>query len=175
MRYLIDGYNLAHALGLLRGRMGPSEVEVARRSLLVQLLEYHRGEAGNVTVVFDAGRAPPGTPARLDHQGLLVLNALRQQADDLIEDLIEHDSLPRQLAVVSDDRRLKDAARRRHCLALGCLDYLEQIQAPRPTSRPTPPPADAGDKPEGLSSEEAREWCRRFGVTEEPEEDSPGW
>jgi predicted RNA-binding protein with PIN domain len=174
MRYLIDGYNLAHAMGLLRGRVAPAAVEVARRSLLVHLLEYHHREPGNVTVVFDASRAPPGTADRLDYQGIHVLNALHEQADDLIEDLIHREPQPRQLTVVSDDRRLKDAARHRQCVALGCFDYLEKVQYAPPQVPLVKRPAEGNDKPPELSAEEVQEWCRQFGVTEEPE-DRPGW
>src|SRR5258708_4218606 len=102
MRYLIDGYNLAHALGLLRGKVAPAVVEVARRSLLIRLLEAPGLDPTTVTVVFDAQRAPPGTTDRQTYQGIRVLNALRQQADDLIEELIEEETQPRQLAVVSN-------------------------------------------------------------------------
>jgi len=174
MRYLIDGYNLAHAMGLLRGRVAPAAVAVARRSLLVHLLEYHHRESADVTVVFDASRAPPGTAARLDYHGIHILNALHEQADDLIEDQIQHDPLPRQLTVVSDDHRLKDAARRRHCVALGCLDYLEQMQRGPPAPGRVKPPVEVNDKPDSLSAEEVQEWCRQFGVKDEPE-DRPGW
>lgn len=54
MRYLIDGYNLAYALGILHGKVAPAGVEVARRSLLIKLLEAPGLDAPSVTVVFDA-------------------------------------------------------------------------------------------------------------------------
>ena len=172
MRYLIDGYNLAYALGILHGKVAPAGVEVARRSLLIKLLEAPGLDAPSVTVVFDAQRAPPGTPARQHYQGIHILNALGQQADDLIEELIEHEAQPRQLTVVSNDHRIKDAARRGHCVPLGCLDFLEEIQKRRPASR-TAPANDAGEKPDSLSPQELQLWYKQFGVEEGeiPEED----
>ena len=139
MRYLIDGYNLLHAMGVLAGRVGPHGLEKARLALLGRLLALHADDPGRVTVVFDAARARAGAEREQEYNGLHILYALREEADDVIEAIIRRESTPRQLTVVSDDRRLKEAARRRQCPALGCLDYLEQVG--RPTSPPHPCPS----------------------------------
>jgi hypothetical protein len=157
MRYVIDGYNLLYAMGLVHARMGPHGLEKARLALLGRLAGSGRA---TVTVVFDAGHAPPGAQPEQDHQGVRVLFALHREADDLIEELIGQDSAPRGLTVVSDDRRVRRAARRRHCPVLGCIDFIEQF------SRPTPPPGTLPDespaKPQGVSREEAQHWLREF-------------
>jgi predicted RNA-binding protein with PIN domain len=173
MRYLIDGYNLAHALGVLRGKVPVGAVELARRSLLIRLLQAPGFRAYATTVVFDAQRAPPGTPAEQRQLGVRLLFALGRQADDLIEELIEADADPRQLTVVSSDRRLREAARRRHARSLRCLEYWEAIErAPAgPPSGPHQPDAEA--KPEELTSQELRDWYQRFGVQEN--DDDPGF
>jgi hypothetical protein len=163
MRYVIDGYNLLHAVGLLRGKAGPRGLEKARRALLGRLHGSLGPEAAAVTVVFDAARAPAGNPAQEDNQWIHVRYTLRREADDLIEDLIRQDSAPRQLTVISDDRRIRDAARRRRCPVLGCLDYLEELQRRRPQPGPRPePPA----KPDHLSAAEARRWLEEFADVE---------
>ena len=54
MLYLIDGYNLLHAMGVLRGRVGPTGLEKARRRLLGLLHGSYGDESCRVTVVFDA-------------------------------------------------------------------------------------------------------------------------
>jgi hypothetical protein len=156
MRYVIDGYNLLYALGLLHPKAGPHALEKARLALLGRLAAS--GETA-VTVVFDAGRAPPGAPAEQDHQGVRVLFALRREADDLIEELIGQDSAPRGLTVVSDDRRVRQAARRRHCPVLGCLDFIERLGRPTP---PAAPAEEAPAKPSGVSRAEAQHWLREF-------------
>jgi len=157
MRYVIDGYNLLYATGLLHARTGPHGLEKARLALLGRLVGS--GEA-EVTVVFDAGHAPPGAPAEKDHQGVRVLFALKREADDLIEELIGQDSAPRRLTVVSDDHRVQQAARRRRCPVLGCLDFIEQLG--RPTPPPAAPPEEATAKPSGVSRAEAQQWLREF-------------
>lgn len=159
MFYLIDGYNLLHALGMVRRQLEPAGLERARRALLEFLKKAHGEEASAVTVVFDAAKAPPGVPAHLEYQGIQVLFAVHQdQADDLIELLIQQETRPAQLMVVSDDRRLQQAARRRSCVALGCLDYLDRLQ-----ERPRPPSAvEKAAKPVRVSPEEMEHWLHEF-------------
>jgi len=159
MRYLIDGYNLLHAMGVLLGRVGPHGLEKARLALLGRLIALHGDEIGQVTVVFDARNAPPGAAPQDEYRGVHILYALHEEADDVIEALIHKETAPRQLTVVSDDHRLKEAARRGRCLAVGCLDYLELARRPAPT----PPSADGSAKPQGVSAEEARRWLAEFG------------
>jgi predicted RNA-binding protein with PIN domain len=160
MRYLIDGYNLLHAMGLLLGKVGPHGLEKARLALLGRLHGRYGADAGRVTVVFDASRAPPGAAAEMDYNGVQVRFALREEADDVIEELIRTDSSPRRLTVVSDDHRLQNAARRRHCPVLGCLDFLDELSRPRPAAAGRP---KAPAKPEAVSRADLRRWMDAFG------------
>ena len=160
MRYLIDGYNLLHATGDLVGRTErPHGLEKARLALLARLIALHGADVGCVTVVFDALNAPAGSQPQQDYKGVHVLYALREEADDLIETLIRQESSPRQLTIVSDDHRLKDAARHGKCPSLGCLDYLEQAGRPAPKA----PAADGAVKPQAISAEETQQWLAEFG------------
>jgi predicted RNA-binding protein with PIN domain len=159
MRYLIDGYNLLHAMGLLGGKVGPRGLEKARQSLLGRLLDNHEPDAASVTVVFDAARSPRGTTPEEDYQGIHVCFAVNGSADDAIEDRIQREATPRQLTVVSDDRRLQQAARRRRCLVLGCMEYLDHVERLRQQKTPKP---EASAKPERVSTDETRHWLREF-------------
>jgi predicted RNA-binding protein with PIN domain len=163
MPVLIDGYNLLFALGWIRGRRGgPAALEKARRHLLGLLSGVYGPEAGTVTVVFDAANAPAGVADYEIYQGVHVRYARRrEQADDLIEEAIRRDSAPRRLTIVSDDRRLQKAARRRQCVALSCADYVDELErrrGARGRRRTDRPP-----KPEAVSPEESRHWLREFG------------
>ena len=52
------------------------------------------------TVVFDAAGAPAGSTPEHVVQGMKIYFALKgQQADDVIEELIQHDAAPKQLTV----------------------------------------------------------------------------
>jgi predicted RNA-binding protein with PIN domain len=158
--YLIDGYNLLFALGVLRKRMGPDGLEKARRNLLGVLHGSFGDESHHVTVVFDAAKPPPGVPAETTYQGIRVRFAVGvAAADDLIESLIRKASAPRHLTVVSDDHRIKDAARRRHCVVSGCGDFLKELERRR---RPPAPPGEQRAKPSGVSEAEAARWLEEF-------------
>jgi predicted RNA-binding protein with PIN domain len=167
MRYLIDGYNLLHAMGLLHSKAGPHGLEKARLALLGHLCGCHRTlghgletmPQRSVTVVFDASGAPLGAVPEDEYQGIHICYALEGEADDLIEDLIQRDSTPKQLTVVSDDRRIQQAARHRRCPVLGCLDYLDAMERLRQRQ---PPPEETPAKPEGMSEDETQHWLREF-------------
>jgi hypothetical protein len=169
MWFLIDGYNLLYSMGVLRHDLGPHGLEKARLRLLGLLAgAYGPEEAARVTVVFDAARAPAGVTEVNDYHGVHVRFAGRgQEADDLIEQLIGHDSAPRQLMVVSDDHRIQHAGRRRRCAVVGCGDYLDWLAHHRHDRR-RPPPAAA--KPEQVSAAEERYWLQEFQELEEDPE-----
>lgn len=166
MPYLIDGYNLLFSTGRLAARAGRGGLEAGRKWLVVELTRAHGPDLSGVTVVFDASGAPPGTPAPERPGGLRILFARGQTADDLIEDLIRAEREPRSLTVVSDDNRIKGAARRRGCAVLGCLDYCESWAQPR---RAVAPVAAEPGKPERLSEAEKLHWLEAFGDVEDVE------
>jgi predicted RNA-binding protein with PIN domain len=168
MPYLIDGYNLLHAMGLLRGRVGPAGLEKARLGLLGLLRAVYGEEASAVRVVFDAANAPPGAAEEENYQGIHVHFAVQQeQADDLIESMIRHDPAPRQLTVVSDDHRIQRAAQRRHCTVSGCAEYLDWLERHRRERRRSA--REPAPKPEQLSQEETQHWLREFaGLQNDP-------
>jgi predicted RNA-binding protein with PIN domain len=161
MAYLIDGYNLLHAMGILQGRTGPTGLEKARRRLLGLLHGTYGDRSSEVTVVFDAVNAPPDATEVQNFQGIHVRFAVRQdEADDLIEDLIQHDSAPRRLTVVSDDHRIQKAARHRHCQVVSCAEYLDGLNRSRRQHQRRPSAAPA--KPEGVSRQETQHWLEEF-------------
>jgi predicted RNA-binding protein with PIN domain len=164
--FLIDGYNLLHAMGILKGRVGPFGLEKARRGLLGLLHSTYQEESPDVTVVFDAAKALPGGPEEQEHEGIHIRWAVGgQSADDIIESLIAVSSAPKQLTVVSDDHRIQQAARRRHCKVLGCGEYLDWLENHRRERRRRSQPS--ASKPEHLSEEEAGYWLREFADLED--------
>jgi len=157
--YLIDGYNLLFALGVLvRGQ--PAALAKARRRLLDLLHEAHAGGPDALTVVFDARHPPPGLPREYDEEGIHVTFAAGDAAaDDLIEELVRRAPVPERLTVVSNDHRVREAARRRNCGVQGCAEFLDALEARR---RPAGPPHDPPAKPDGASGAETDRWLRAF-------------
>jgi predicted RNA-binding protein with PIN domain len=141
--WLIDGYNLLHALGFAPRIDRERALENARHRLLHYLHDVLGEQAPAMTIVFDAARAPRGAPAAFDFHRLHVQFAVgHAEADDLIEQLIRECPTPRSLHIVSDDRRLRKAARKRECEVMGCQDFLEHLPALKSPRSANPPPPD---------------------------------
>ncbi|MGE3819715.1 MAG: NYN domain-containing protein, partial [Isosphaeraceae bacterium] len=133
MRFLIDGYNLMYAGGLLGKRLGPEAFRRVRNRFLNQLSDALGPlDAHQTTVVFDAASAPAGVPDVGSHKGLSVVFAIDDEtADDRIEDLIRHHSHPRSLTVVSSDRRIRETASRRRATAITSERFWVSLDARR--------------------------------------------
>src|SRR4051812_35636003 len=110
--YLIDGYNLMHAVGLAPTALPTGRLEPARRRFLDWLADAAGGRA--VRVVFDAQASVAASPEQ-DHRGVRVAFAHRRTADEMIEELVGAAPRPDRLTVVSNDNQVKEAARRRGC------------------------------------------------------------
>ena len=161
MNHLIDGYNFLHALGRLGPRSTAAALQGARRWLFV-LLRPAAVAPDRITVVFDSKDTHKGSRTQEIASGVTCLYSRGQTADDLIEDLIEAEADPRGLLVVSDDNRLKLAARHGKAQGIGCLDYYERFLMARPAARAEPADKTA-EEPEEVSAEETEHWMAVFG------------
>lgn len=160
MRYLIDGYNLLYAVGLLHERAGPAGLQRARARLLGLLHGALGDQSGDATVVFDSGPNPPNFPREQEFRGVHVrFSQHPHKADDLIAQSILRESTPRRLMVVSDDHEVQRAARRRHCPVSGCIDFMAELNR----LRHSPPNPDTSHKPVALSEAELKSWLAEFG------------
>lgn len=160
MSLLIDGYNLLHAAGTDPAPHGPTSLFRERQGLLNFLgnaLEEKLRK--RTTIVFDAAGAPPGLPREMvEHAMRIVFARDVPQADALIEELIECESAPRSLLVVSSDHRLHRAARRRGAKAIDSDVWYQGIRRRRRHG-----PHKRAEKPTLPQSEaEAAYWVARF-------------
>jgi len=159
MRYLIDGYNLLYALGLARKHGGREAWDRGRRQLLDWLADRHGDAAGDVTVIFDAQKSFGGVVEET-HRGLRVLRDRGRTADDTIEDLLKEERSPETLTVVSNDARVREAAKHCGTVIRKCEEYVDAIMEPRPPISTTPV---ADEKDVQATPEETAEWLRAFG------------
>lgn len=158
MRYVIDGYNLLHHVGRLQAGRN-ANLNEARLDLLRLLQLRYSGTPDQVTVVFDARGASGPVKAMEDYHGIEVRYTRSEEADDVIEAVIRGESAPQRLTVVSNDRRLKEAARRKGCPVAECVEFWESLEKKAaPTPSPAPPKDDTG-----LSPEEVAKWQKAFG------------
>lgn len=131
MRYLVDGYNVLHAMGLLPKSAAPGQLERARQALLGRIAGALGDEASQVVVFFDAAYAPSDLPRRAVVQGIQVIfSPPVRDADTLIEEWIRGMSAA-ATCVVSADRRLQQAARRKGCQHLSPEAFLEELEKRR--------------------------------------------
>ena len=127
-------------------------------ALLDHLADRLGEKSTGVLVVFDAARAPDGLPGKITHRGIRVWFAREYpDADSLIEEILEDERSPMSVTVVSNDRRLQLAARRRRAGAVSCDDWLAELRRPRavPQSETKPPEPTPG---------EVEHWKKLFGI-----------
>lgn len=106
MPYLVDGNNLAHALGLSIG--GLADREACTR----MVASFCRSQGARATVIFD-GPAPDGARAATETQRVRVLFSGGRSADEVILRLVGDSKTPRDFTVVTSDKSLGDKARHR--------------------------------------------------------------
>jgi predicted RNA-binding protein with PIN domain len=156
MPYLIDGNNLMHAAaerGLPADRLGLCEV-------LAELL-LRAGE--RVAVIFD-GPEPSASEARaIDRTGIEVAYSGHKAADRLILAAIGADTAPRRLTVVSTDREIRSAARKRRCRCVTSEDFAVELRRSRNGDPPSDKSSEPDEKRQGLSEEQTRKWLEEFG------------
>jgi predicted RNA-binding protein with PIN domain len=151
VRFLIDGYNLAVCSGLVHTLDGPGNPQRARQRVMAWLAAcLGPDEQPRATIVFDARTRPSQPDVFGSHQFRVLFAVDHDEADALLEELIQLDSAPRNLTVVSSDRRLRAAAKRRRCVWISSQDWFDQMQR-RST---LPPVADPPAKPETIEDRE---------------------
>lgn len=143
MHLLIDGYNLMHAAGYLTTRK-TGRIEPIRQRFLAWLSNALPARNADAVAIFD-GHAPR-TRSSLPH--VAVRYSAPVTADDAIEAILS--SRERHDAVVSNDARLHEAARRANVPAWRCerfLDWLIEPPQRNPSAAPiNEKPTDALDE-----------------------------
>ena len=167
MRLVVDGNNFIMS-DLPAAVAGIGEAAMCR--LLAR--STYAQKVGDVIVVMDGGPNPLRVTSSPVDSVELRLAGHGREADDVIIDLIDACSSPKRLTVVSTDRKVRAAARRRRCRSVtseqfghelarlvGRLNRGKPIQAP---------PADAPAKPTGnLTEDDVAHWLNEFGIDDE--------
>ena len=163
MSLIIDGYNLLHASGIIGRGIGPGGLERSRTALLNFLAEsLALEELPRTIVVFDAKQSPHGFPRKLEYRGLFVHFAAKyDDADSLIEELVQQDTAPKRLTVVSSDHRIHRAAHRRGATAVDSdVWFAEIVRLRRELAQRAP---ESTVKPgASVSESEVEFWLREF-------------
>jgi len=160
MPIIIDGYNLLHAVQKTES-FSPDLTDVW---LCRMITAYLRQIDETGCVVFD-GIGPPDKEIFEDMGNLeIIFSGRSKDADRIIEDKITANTAPRRLLVVSSDRRLRAAARKRKATSIKAEEFWEKVlkEADR-----KPRPREPKEKREGITEGETEQWLKSFGLDED--------
>jgi predicted RNA-binding protein with PIN domain len=143
--FLIDGYNLLHAMA--PGRSTPA----ARDRLLGILVDWCGRENYRARIIFD----PTRDLRRRETRGAVEIRSVAQggTADGEILETLASTKDRTAYTLVSNDRRLVDAATRRGFKVVACRDFADRLM---PAEQPQDPPRGSVDY-----------WLRVFGLEDE--------
>ena len=157
---IIDGHNLLFSI-----QKSFEESESVTPAVLCRMIDaYLRqvDEAG--CLVFD-GTGPPDREIFENMMKLEVIFSGRtKDADRIIEDKIAANTAPRRLVVVSNDRRVRAAARKRRATSVKTEAFWGNVIS---GLNRKPRPREPRAKLDGISEGETEQWLERFGLDED--------
>lgn len=172
MQLIIDCYNLLHA-PMPEALAGLDEHRLCR---LLASGFSHDHSNGKIAVVCDGVVKPLGISRSPVESVKLLYSGVHRTADEVIIEMIEADTAPRRLTVVSTDRQIRKAARRRRAKALTSdqfvIEMLRRMSASALASR-TKSNTKGGQGP--LSPSQVRYWLDTFGVDGEQTPEFDQW
>lgn len=126
MHYYIDGYNL-----LFRGGAPGSSLQARREELIEELNRIAQRFSLAITVVFDAMHQPDES-CRSHYKSLeIIFTSKKESADHYLLRLIEEDSFPSQITLVSSDRDLCWKAKLAGAQTQSVENFLQHTEEPR--------------------------------------------
>jgi len=154
---IVDGYNLLRTVQNLTEHS--SEITDIQICQVINEYLYRTKKKGSL--IFDGigprDKSPFNNMFCLD----IIFSGTTREADDIIEKMILDSSAPKNLTVVSSDRRIKKAAEKRKAEAIDCVDFwmamLKQLE------KKAKKPAEPKEKFAGLTESETEFWLREFG------------
>jgi predicted RNA-binding protein with PIN domain len=155
---IIDGNNLLFAARATEGE----QLQIGRRLLCNALNEWARRRGERVHIVFDGPSPAAGIARQIGGPRVQVSYGGGKSADDVLIEFLEADSAARRLLVVSSDREIRRAAKRRRARAIGSDEFwalVKQDLSRRPVRRREPE-----EKERGLDSKRGTDWLREFGL-----------
>ncbi len=163
---LVDGYNVLHSCGFIRGGVGPGTLRRARNvffGLLHRSLDPEQQR--RTTIVFDSSRDRNEDSINVGEIRIEFATKF-ENADQLIELLIKKHSAPKQLLVVSSDHWIQQAARRRGARSIDSDQWLEGLIS-LSTLGPTQESAPQEMRDRRLNKQEVEGWLRELGINED--------
>ncbi|MBI9018131.1 MAG: NYN domain-containing protein [Phycisphaerae bacterium] len=169
MPYIFDAYNLYH---VARNNMEES-AEITPAMLCVMIAWDMRYIKDKAIICFDSV-LPRGWPKKIEPEGFIEIRCSGHgyDADSLIEDLIEANSAPKRLTIISSDRRIRKAARARKCKSITSHDYLPEML--KRLAKIGTKPREPREKYTGVPDGQLGPWLDMFGIKKQLPEDPDG-
>ncbi len=157
MPTIIDGYNLLHAINKSFER----ETELDDLRLCRSIGQYLKitGETGRI--VFDGIGPPEKTGFDYIRNLEVIFTGQRTDADTVIENEIKTSTAPKNLTVVTNDRQILKAARKRKAATVKSETFWSNICKILQRSAKNPEPQQ---KTKGLSQSETDQWMKFFDI-----------
>ncbi len=159
MPVLVDGNNLLYAAQAAEA----ADLLVGRSMLCDTLGSWAQRRSEQVHVVFDGPKPHAPRATQIGHPDIQVTySGAGTNADAVVIRIIETDSAARRLTVVSSDREIARAARRRRALPVRAEDFWLRVK--RELAEPLPTPAEPKEKRDGLDPQSTTRWLKEFGL-----------
>jgi hypothetical protein len=157
MPFIIDGYNLLHSIQKSDEHFAGSG-DVLMCKVLNTFLRRN-GEKGQI--IFD-GIGPPEKSGFENLSNLeVIFSGPRIEADEVVEDKIKTSSAPKGLTIVSDDRRLRAAAKKSRAASIKCQAFWRSVLE---QTKSKPSPKEPREKRFGITEGETEQWLEFFNL-----------
>ncbi len=151
--YIIDGYNVIHAIPSLKKTLLHDAVS-ARELLIHSVGQLTHTKKFRSTIVFD-GTAPQSTPKQSAHAPVHVLFSFPLTADAKMKQMIEHSKNRTLLVIITSDREILNFAKVCSCQTHPSTHFANLLSGANDTV------TEKSDAP--LSKSQIDEWLKIFG------------
>jgi predicted RNA-binding protein with PIN domain len=128
VRILVDGYSLLHSWPGLAPGAAPHSAR-ARDALIHMLTQYQDAVGTPITIFFDGGGAPAGTPKPLSTRKVEVLySKAGQTADQMIERAAHRFAPYGEVLAVTNDIAERETVISLGGLAASCLNFIGDVE-----------------------------------------------
>jgi len=157
---VIDGNNLLYAAR----EVEPEALLVGRSMLCDKIAQWAQRRHERVHIVFDGPAPNTALATQIGNPAIKVTySGAGTSADAVIVQLLEEDSAARRLLVVSTDRAIARAAKRRRARAIRSNEFWAGLR--RDLAQPIPEPDEPEEKEAGSSPEATERWLDEFGLS----------
>ncbi len=131
LNLILDGYNVLFQTPLMLAKSGKADLEISRNRLAYFMaLGMSSNQLEKSAIVYDAKQQATTEPkiAKLDSGLKIVFAANVDEADRLIEEIIASHASPKQLTVVTSDRKIQRTAKSHGSRFIDATEWFDHIE-----------------------------------------------